>query len=215
MKKVITLAAIGLLCFAAGTVGIYLAMPSLAPDKVDTTRALLDSLGLISETMPDSVALPADSLLEDSTDTTGVAQLAPTPQDMIQELRDSIRTYAGIVQGLSADTTRLSRQLAVLNVRVTELSEKDFDATELSKSLAKLDAKQLGNILAGLELDTIELLYQKASGRERTRLIESMSPEQAARFVRTLVKGPIPKAELEGKEEDGAENAPEPTASRQ
>ncbi|MEX1055096.1 MAG: hypothetical protein WED81_03640, partial [Rhodothermales bacterium] len=48
MKKTLILAIVGLFSFVLGTVGLYVAMPSLAPAVVDSTRVKLDSLGLIS-----------------------------------------------------------------------------------------------------------------------------------------------------------------------
>lgn len=213
MKKVLILVAIGILCFVVGTVGIYIAMPSLSPDKVDGTRVRLDSLGLIARSesnlgAPDSPetvspeSVPPDSFRSNITDSTALPEKLPTPQEIIQTLKDSIKVSNNIIRDLKADTSSLTGRIRGLISQVEELSEKDFEATQLSQSLAKLDAKQLGNILAGLDLDIIELLYQKASARERTRLLESMSPEQAARFVQILVKGPQPQAALETKEPD-------------
>lgn len=193
MKKVLTLAAVAVLCFVLGTAGIYFAMPSLSPDRVDSTRVRLDRLGLLPGMEPDPAALP-DSLTPDSSDSTVVADLGPSPQEIIRSLTDSIDTYISIVQSLSSDTSALVARINGLEEQVDQLTRNHLDATDLSKSLAKLDAKQLGNILAGLHVETIELLYQKASARERTLLLESMSSEQAARFVRTLVKGPQPEA---------------------
>ncbi|MEX2400067.1 MAG: hypothetical protein WD423_04795 [Rhodothermales bacterium] len=194
MKRAIILTAIGLLCFVLGIVGIYLAMPSLAPDRVDATRARLDSLGLlqsgdstfVGEALPDT--LRPDSSAVDSINTTA----PPTPQDIIQGLQDSISVSNNLIRDLQADTTELRGRLGELLAQVDELTEKDIEATELSQSVTKLDAKQLGNILAGLDLNTVQLLYEKASARDRTKLLESMNPEQAARFVSTLVRGEPP-----------------------
>ncbi len=232
MKKVLTLAAIGIFGFIIGTVGIYIAMPSLSPDTVDGTRERLDSLGLTvrsEATLPASIspesALPdpaladsasRDSLLSNDADSTAIDEKLPTPQEIIQTLTDSINVSNNIIRDLEADTSSLADRITELLAEVDELSEKDFEATELSQSLAKLDAKQLGNILAGLDLDIIELLYQKASGRERTRLLESMSPEQAARFVQTLVKGPQPPPAQDLEElEDDPRNPADETISNQ
>lgn len=215
MKRAFILTGIGILCFVASTIGIYVAMPSLSPERVDDTRARLDSLGLIVNTQPDAAtSVRPDTLLPnsadttdaiastDSTDSTTVTDALPTPQEIIQTLKDSIYVSNNLIQNLKADTSALSTRMHQLLAQIDVLTTKDFEATELSQSLIKLDAKQLGNILAGLELDIIELLYQKASARDRTRLLESMSPDQAARFVRTLVKGPQPEATLDTEEPD-------------
>lgn len=210
MKKVLTLAAVTILCFVLGTAGIYLAMPSLSPEKVQDTRARLDSLGLLTAAPvePPAAPMPAlDTLRADSTDSTTVSEVLPSAQDIIRGLRDSIAVSQSIIQSLTADTSTLSARVAELTDQVDELTQKDFEASELSKSLAKLDARQLGSILAGLEIESIEMIYEKASARDRTRLLESMSPEQAARFVRTLVQGPEP-APVEDEGAEPADDAP-------
>ncbi len=213
MKRALLLAAIGLFCFALGTAVIYFAMPSLSPDRVDGTRARLDSLGLLrAEADPVRPAAP-DPPLPDATDSTTVADPFPTSQDIIQTLEDSLNTIKNIVKSLQADTTVLNARVSSLVEQVGEMMSEDLEATDLSKSLAKLDAKQLSNILAGIDLETIRLLYEKASARERTRLLESMSPDQGARFVTTLVNGPLPERSSEAEIPDGgstrgAEEAP-------
>lgn len=215
MKRALTLVGIGILCFLVGTVAIYVAMPSLSPDTVVSTRARLDSLGLIVSA-PLEVAAPAipEAVAPDSSaapDSTALVEALPTPQEIIQTLKDSIHVTNNLIRSLEADTSALRAQMDGLMLQIDELSAKDFEATQLSQSLIKLDAKQLGNILAGLDLDIIELLYQKASARERTRLLESMSPDQAVRFVRTLVHGPQPEADLE---EDTPDTDPMNTADQ-
>jgi hypothetical protein len=206
MKKALIFTAVGLFCFVAGTVGIYVAMPALSPETVDSTRVRLDSLGLIgqaetdhalpvsldslpSEPLPSGAAVPGSA---EASDSSVLAGSRPAAQEIIETLSDSLRASARVIRALAADTSALGARAERLRAQVEALTAKDFEATALSQSLSKLDSKQLGSILAELELDIIELLYQKASARERTRLLEVMGPDQAARFVRTLVKGPQP-----------------------
>jgi hypothetical protein len=62
--------------------------------------------------------------------------------------------------------------------------------------LGKLEDKQLGNILAGLDLGVVEQLYAEVSGRDRSRLLQNLPPDRAARFVKMLISGPISANEM-------------------
>lgn len=200
MKKIVILAVVALLSFALGTAGIYLAMPRLSPDTHDSTRIRLDSLGLLAKTVDTAVhlALLTDSLQADSTDSTVTVQVPeqPTRQDLIQSLRDSLHILNNLVRNLRTDTTRYIADISALSEQVDDLSAKQVQAAELTKSLSKLEERQLGRILSGLDFTVLEQIYNQSSARERTRLLQAMPAEQAARFVRTLVQGPQPENDI-------------------
>lgn len=201
MKKVVLALFVGLLSFAIGLGGVYLAMPSLAPDKVDGIRKHLDSLELFPGGLDDAATLATlpDSLLPDSlspADSAVLISALPNPQDIIQSLRDSLYIARNKLADLSRDTSSLASQVRELKGQLSTTTTELEEAASLSKTLVKLDDKQLGVILKGLHLTTIELVYQQASARERARLLQVMHPDQAARFVRTLVNGPAPSPEV-------------------
>jgi flagellar motility protein MotE (MotC chaperone) len=207
MKKIIFLAVLGLVSFLAGTVGLYVAMPRLAPQVVDSTRVKLDSLGLITIAPPETLATPtaapetivvpaADSAaFEAAVQASAKAvsdSLTRSYTEIIGRLSDSLTAATKMAQNLQRNSTALAAQLEELKKRKEAAPTPKVDTAELVKSITKLDDDQLANLLTGIDLSVIETLYMKSSARERTRLLQNMAPDRAAVFVRTLVKGPLP-----------------------
>ncbi len=210
MKKVIILSAAGVLSFVLSTAGIYLAMPSIAPAIVHETRTHLDSLGLVRRVHADSnvqgpLETPIAEISLDSVATvpppesSNVTQATATPAEPMTEvtasLEDSLRRAASLAKHLKTENAALVAQIKELTDRLDALQSRRLESSELGKSLTKLEDKQLGNILAGLDLDVVETLYVQASPRERSRLLQHLPPDRAARFVKTLVNAPTPAGE--------------------
>ena len=206
MKKVIFLAVLGLVSFVIGTLGLYVAMPKLAPTVVDSTRVKLDSLGLITipqpETLttniaPEKIVIPAaDSAAFEAAVQASVKAVTDSITQsytlIIGQLSDSLTAAVKMAQNLEQNSTALAAQIEDLKKGKETVSGPKVETTELVKSITKLDDEQLTNLLAGIDLGVIETLYMKSSARERTRLLQNMAPDRAAVFVRTLVKGPLP-----------------------
>ena len=208
MKKIIFFSVLGLLSFLIGTVGLYVAMPRLAPTVVDSTRVKLDSLGLITVPQPETLATATAAVTEkivisaaDSAAFEAAVQaslkartdsLTQSYTLIIGQLSDSLTAAAKMAQNLEQNSSALVAQLEELKKRKETVEAPKVEPTELVKSITKLDDDQLTNLLAGLDLSVIETLYMKSSARERTRLLQNMAPDRAAVFVRTLVKGPLP-----------------------
>lgn len=201
MKKVIILAVAGVLSFVAGTAGIYMAMPTIAPAVVDSTRVRLDSLGLLPRT-PDvsqsvvpsaAQSIPFDSssggIEADSSDSVQTSVL-PSGPTLEVPLGDSLRRTTDMMNNLKSDKAALLAQVEELTKRLDKLEAQQADAAELSKSLSKLEDRQLAGILTDLDLNVVEMIYLQASGRDRPRLLQNLPPDRAARFVKTLVKAP-------------------------
>ncbi len=55
--------------------------------------------------------------------------------------------------------------------------------TELGAALSKVGDRELKGILSSLDMDAFERLYEKSSGKNRARLLQSLPPERAAAFV--------------------------------
>ena len=211
MKKIVILAVVGLFSFVLGTVGLYVAMPKLAPAVVDSTRVKLDSLGLISS--PPKASLRevgeaiSDSLLADSSATGDSLSavrdsVSEAPEHVIGQLSDSLDASAKLAQNLEQSKSSLLTQIEQMKKQIAKLESRKLEAAELSKSIAKLEDDQLGDLLAGIELDVIETLYLQSSARDRTRLLQNMAPDRAAVFVRSLVKGTPPPTEVAAKATD-------------
>lgn len=226
------LSAAGILAFALGSVGIYLAMPSIAPGIVDSTRVRLDSLGLLSAAMENHLLVDLDSSLfsqapQDSAG--GVIDSAAAPigldhpdslvtassnlpaPDVNEVLTDSLRRTTQLLQGLQGENAVLAAEIERLENRLDDVVSQQVDAAEIGKSLGKLEDKQLGSILAELDLNIVELLYLQVSQREQSRLLQNMPPERAARFVKMLVSGPISASEVAARQQVRADGNPGPS----
>lgn len=197
MKKGILLTVVGLLSFAAGTAGIFLAMPSIAPDVVDSTRVRLDSLSLVAAALGDRIpgdATTSPSALDslaamaaDSSDTLGTRMADGKPEI---SLEDSLRRTTNLNAQLKADNESILDRVEELTERLERLEAQNIEAAELTKSLSTLEEQQLGSILGGLDMDVLRQLYVEASSRERSRLLQNMPADRAAQFVRTLMGAP-------------------------
>ncbi len=213
MKKVIILSVAGILSFVAGTAGIYVAMPTIAPAVVDSTRVRLDSLGLLPRTpeaeqgeAPSEVKSiqfdPGTSAVDaDSSDSLASA----APADVEVPLGDSLRRTTTMVDRLKTDKSALLAEIEELKKRLNKLESQQADAAELSQSLSKLDDRHLGGILTDLDLNVVEMLYLQASARDRPRLLQNLPPDRAARFVKTLVRAPGATADVAAQQDPSNE----------
>lgn len=226
MKKVIILVFVGILSFAIGTAGTYLAMPKIAPEMVDSTLARLDSLGLTAPwpaaARPDSAALAAavlpDSALADadSSDSALVAD-ADLPTGEIS-IEDSLRRTVSLNDHLKSEQAALTAQVERLTERIEKLEGRQAEVAALAKTLSTVEERQLGSILADLELEVVQMLYEQASGRDRSRLLQNMPPARAAQFVQAMVGRPTAARESESDDAsvdaaDAARAQDSPTAS--
>jgi hypothetical protein len=201
MKRILILATVGLASFMIGTAGVYLAMPSVAPDVVEQSRVRLDSLGLIQIGGPvevdsrrslrrTSTSAPEGSPLGESP---MEAMLPPSDVDeIVRPLEDSLSRMHDVLRGLERDKNALLTEISHLEQRLATRDSQQIEVTELSRSLNRLEDDQLGRILAQLDVNVIELLYIQASARDRTRMLQNMAPDRAARFVRSLLGSPMP-----------------------
>jgi hypothetical protein len=203
MKKLILLAVVALVSFLIGTIGLYVAMPSLAPHVVDSTRVKLDSLGLIPSPPADSLTALADSAMIDSltADSSVIKPVdaisnADATLLIIGQLSDSLMAAHHLAQNLTLENKTLRARMAELEKQLSGAGARSEQAAELSKIVTKLEDEQLSGVLAGVDLGVIEVLYQQSSARDRTRLLQNLAPERAAAFVKTIVKGPISEADV-------------------
>ena len=195
MKKALIILPLALLGFTAGLVGLYFALPHVDPKRAAEAKERLDSLGIAAPSvladLPSLDALlRADSLAADS-----LAKLMPEPVIAVDAAaladRDSLD---GVVQTLQAQlaeaekqNTDLQERLQTLEERLNTLETRQAEASALSTTLSKLEGRELSAILQQISLPVLTELYQEASSRNRTKLLQAMAPDRAALFVNTLM----------------------------
>jgi len=200
---------------AVGLVGMYFAMPTLAPEVVEKAVAELDSLArldslaqvLTMDLEPGGTELPAaiDSLIASSPDSLGRAMMpestaegnANPPMDAADgavaaggkmALQDSLDALQRRVAALSRERLYLLDEIKALQAQQKEQQALQGSVQELSTTLTKLEDKELASVLAQLDVSVLEALYKQASARNRTRLLQAMPPPVAADFIRRLVQ---------------------------
>ena len=85
-----------------------------------------------------------------------------------------------------AEVRALSRENDALRNEVLDIKRQRAEATELSKTLVRLEDRELRQVLGELDLGTLEVLYGQVSLRNRIRLLQNMPPEKAASFIQQL-----------------------------
>lgn len=175
MKKALIAIGLSIFAFAASLVGMYVAMPRIAPDYVEAVR--------------DSVkAAQAPVLLRTaSSDTLATDSSAVDPSVTIAQLRDSLDTARDDLVDAEARTADLQEALKAAQQQLSAQEKSQLRTADLGRTLSKLEDESLKAILKRLELPVLERLYDEASGRERKRLLQSMPPDYAARFVGRLM----------------------------
>jgi len=103
----------------------------------------------------------------------------PRPMPFDVALRDSL-----MLLRRKLDTAQ--RKLADVTARQ---ADRRAEAQALSGTLSKMEDDELSAILQRLDLGVVEMLYAGSSARNRTRLLQALSAERAARFVRYLTMG--------------------------
>ena len=226
MKKIITIVAIAIPAFILGFIGIYFAMPMLAPERVEETQHMLDSLraqtsmaGIEDSTL---IALQyhAFGIITDSLGASLVRLDSSVHQSILQQertiasLRDSLNMAHQKLMTTEKETSELRRVIDDLSERLKAIEAQRVEVKDLSATLPKLEVGELAPILQGLDMMVLEMLYTEASGRNRTKILQSLSSDRAARFVRQLVTGKVVEEPPPPETEDGpSSTAPDAVAS--
>jgi len=180
MKKSLMVIGVGLLAFTVSLIGSYFAMPYIAPDVVAQSQ-------------------PADSLASDSLDqraklmalidslNSGDPKALFAQQASVNQLRDSLTTVHDSLSSVQSRTSTLQAQLDELQQRVSSLESTQAKAADISNTLTDLDLREMRAVLAPLNLNVYESLYAQTSGRNRTRLLQALPPDKAARLVDRIV----------------------------
>lgn len=212
IKAIIAVVAV-LAAFAVGMAGVYYTMPTLAPDKVEKAQMHLDSLTLVDSltwaynqgAMPDSSVFAPDSLAVElaPSDTAAVTEATPdeveaqeadsteeAAAEMLEqtELQDSLVIFQEQFEQLQREQQQLLEEIKALKKQVADQAAHAVEIEELSGTLAKLEDKELAGVVERLDMGVLQVLYEKASARNRKRLLQAMPPDAAAGFVRRLVQ---------------------------
>ncbi len=173
---------LALILFAAGAAGTYFLMPAIAPEDViiarryqDSIRAVLDSANapmrttsLLSDTLAPAVADALETPPIEATD----APISASAEQPIAEVEPAVDA--------PTEAAQVERQ--------AEQQAQTERARELAAVLVKLEDSELRAIITHLDSDVLQSVYQQASARGKTKLLQAIPPEKAALFVRALVR---------------------------
>lgn len=181
MKKSLMVIAVGLLAFSVSLIGTYFAMPYIAPDIVAQSQTPSDSLASDSLDQRNKLMALIDSL------NSGDPKALFAEQKTVNRLRDSLMTVHDSLDSVQSRTSTLQAQLDELQQRVSSLEATQAKAADISNTLTDLDLREMRAVLAPLSLNIYESLYAQTTGRNRTRLLQAMPPDKAARLVDRIV----------------------------
>lgn len=216
VTSILAIAGAALGAALVGLLGAYFILPQVAPGLTSSTaseqQVPSDSA---SRSQPDTArrASPAASAppsLERSDSASGASRprsaRGPSPavstrsdtarSPAAQALRDSIavlhrrlRTAQEVARSLQQDTSALRTRLSAAETRRAKVNE-------LSDALMDMRRRGLTSLLKEVKMSVLKALYRQTTGSARTRLLQSMEPARAARFINQVV------------EQDAAEPAP-------
>lgn len=198
MKHMLTIAGATVATFVVVLVGAYVAMPTIAPE----VAAQADSLAAADTTSEgdptiasNGSAAGADSLALAGADPARAAAgdsvaLPRSDADVIAALRDSVRRLNQQLTEAHETTQTLQEEAESLQSQLAEATNQNVKANELSSALLKMERRELAALLKEVDMSVLARLYKEASRRSRTRLLQAIPPDRAARFVNEFVSKP-------------------------
>lgn len=221
MSKIFSLLAAILVAFFLGFVGLYFAMPMLAPEQVAQTQRHLDSLALTRgfEFENQDPLMMYDSLnalrahLDSLVSMGEIVNRAIEGQEAyIRTLEDSISATKSRMNAMENEHDEVLSIIDELMKRVRTLEAKRLEVKNMSKTLSKLEDKALRAIISQTDPSVLELLYLEATDRERQAIIAALPADRAARFVGRMVKTAQPGAPANNAALEEAPMPPEPAS---
>ncbi|GIV61223.1 MAG: hypothetical protein KatS3mg044_0089 [Rhodothermaceae bacterium] len=200
MNKIFALIGIVLVAFIIGFVAIYFAMPFVAPERYEETRHRLDSLRVqrelaaLNDSALTALRLEALGVVNDSIDQklsrldAGLNDLASRYARRLASLSDSLRQAHEALQRANRIEQDLQLRVQQLDERLKALEARQLEARDLSAVLPKLEPAELTPILAQLDLGLLEMLFAESTTRNRTKILQSLPSDRAARLVRFMVQ---------------------------
>lgn len=121
------------------------------------------------------------------TDSLAVAE--PEPSTIVMSAEPPAVFDAALQDSLAVLRRELDAAHRALETADAPPVDRQAEAQALSGTLSKLEDAELRAILQRLDLDVVEMLYAASSARNRTRLLQALPSDRAARFVRYLTTG--------------------------
>lgn len=125
----------------------------------------------------------------DAADSLAVAEAESTPRTTIRNPNAPAVFDAALQDSLSVLRRELDDARRALETADGPPVDRQAEAQALSGTLSKLEDAELRAILQRLDLEVVEMLYAASSARNRTRLLQALPSDRAARFVRYLTTG--------------------------
>lgn len=174
MKQILLVAALGAIAFA-GSLGVGML---LGPH-----------VGSGAEAVEEAAPPPDPDAVGGSGVVTTSARSAST-----LALRDSVDLLTRRLAEAERDLPALRARVAELEDQLLSRQRRQALVEDISQTLTRLEDRELGPIVQRLDFDTLVLLYETASARNRPRLLAAMPPDRAARFVDRMTGGPPSRA---------------------
>jgi flagellar motility protein MotE (MotC chaperone) len=182
-----------------GILGVYIALPKVAPsmatsdgggtqaapagDSTASPAPMADSAGRSSAAEAGRAAATARGASGAGPPSAGTAAGDSAMRARLQALRDSARTLNRRLQDTQRTADTLRRKMA-------EADTAQEKVNKLSDALMEMRKRNLGSLLKKVDMSVLKKLYQQSSGDARARLLQSMTPGQAAQFVNQVVEDP-------------------------
>lgn len=195
MKKVGMAVGASIIAFFIGVLGLYSTIPHVLPDRANQASgdtlsdSVVDSLikARVTQAREDSMAAVEKAAL-------GIVGLTPDSLDRLrlaanrtELLRDSLATLAGTIEQQETRQDSLVSALDEAKSTVEKLEKSDQTAEEISKAFTQIENDEMSRILEHMHPIVLRQLYEKASARDRSRILRALSPDHAARFLEGLV----------------------------
>ena len=125
-----------------------------------------------------------------ASDSTAAAPRPAVDASEVAELTAQLADLQGRLEAAEARADSLRSQMAERQDRDDADLEADAArAGELASTLAKMEDEPLGAVVQRLDGRSFTQLYQATSARNRRRLLDALTPTQAAAFVRHHLPG--------------------------
>ncbi len=202
MKKALIAVGVVLISFIIGFLAIYFTVPMIAPERYEQAQLMVDSLRQQRslEMLGDSALAAAQNGGSDlSNDSLGgfVASASSmlrkeldSHEETISKLRDSLRFATKRLEDAEAQQARLRKIVDSMNKRLESIEAQRVEVKDLSATIPKLEDKDLSALLSRLDLNILGMLYTEATGKNRSRILQSLTSERAALLVNYIIKRP-------------------------
>jgi len=167
-----------------------------SPDTAQTNAAKRDSM-----VREESMAMRDEDLTGEANDSSAVSSTTRFPNEStntarLQALRDSIDTLRRRLRETEETADTLREETASLREKLAAAETERAKVNELSSALMDMRQRNLSNLLQGVDMRVLKKLYQETTGQARTRLLQSMTPDQAAQFVNQVVENDVEPSPL-------------------